>query len=99
VGVRCSKAGINGFTVAVRIPASNCAASTASPTDNASANIGDIADVTAVVFGPGYPTKWANSVVQCVGPGFAQLLYGDAFRIVVLAALMFAIRSWPALLP
>jgi ABC-type transport system substrate-binding protein len=43
--------------------------------------------------------KWANSVVQCVGPGFAQLLYGDAFRIVVLAALMFAISSWPALLP
>jgi hypothetical protein len=36
--------------------------------------------------------KGANSVVQCVGPGFAHLLNGDAFRIVVLAELMFAIR-------
>ena len=36
--------------------------------------------------------KGANSVVQCVGPGFAHLLNGDAFRIVVLAELVFAIR-------
>jgi hypothetical protein len=43
---------------------------------------------------PAYDGRfYTNSVVQCVGPGFAHLLNRDAFRIVVLAALMFAIRS------
>ena len=40
-----------------------------------------------------------NELSAHLAAGFAQFLCRYAFRIVVLAALMFAIRSWPASLP